>query len=128
MKITLAVAAALAALVLTGCSDDSSDKDNGDKTSSSSNDETAAVGDDTVPACEDVWVDGQELDLSSYEGCLDGDTIIAATTSGCYDQKSLEYRGQFAEWNGHYVIQTGTDPKTGQGGEAGTITAEDPAC
>ena len=113
-KIALFTAIAALALGLTACGSD--DPDEGDSAA------------DSVPDCEDVWVVGEELDLSTYEGCTDGDTIVAAVTRGCHDENS-EYVGQVATFEDRvWVLQEGTDPTTGEGGTPGEVTDVAPAC
>lgn len=81
-----------------------------------------------VPECSDVWKVGETIDLNTYEGCHDGGTIEIGITQGCYDAKN-KYRGQFATYKDElWVVQTGTDPKTGQGGKPGKVTDVDPKC
>lgn len=72
-RITLAATIAGAALALTACSgsDDSEDS------------EDFADWED-VPACSDVWIVGETLP-DPYEGCMDGDSLVAAVFFTCDD-------------------------------------------
>ncbi|KQY62400.1 hypothetical protein [Nocardioides sp. Root140] len=104
----------LALLGLGACGDDS--RGGGDDESSG------------TPACSDVWEVGETLDLNTYEGCEDGDSIVAVVTMGCYDADS-KYVGQFTAYEDRlWVVQSGTDQKTGDGGTPGKITDVDPEC
>jgi hypothetical protein len=112
--IALFTATAALALGLTACGSD--DPDDGHNAA------------DSVPDCSDVWVVGEEIDLSTYEGCTDGDKIVAAVTRGCHDENS-EYVGQVATFEDRlWVLQEGTDPTTGEGGTPGEVTEVAPAC
>lgn len=69
------LAAIALALLATGCSssDETDAADNGSDTEASS----------SVPACSDIWVDGQTLP-EDYDGCEnDGGSIEAAATIEC---------------------------------------------
>lgn len=105
-------------VALAGCGGDSDD------------DGQAAVDEmfGDVPECSEVWQVGETLDLATYEGCQEGDNISAAVTSGCYDDEN-NYLGQVASYEDRlWVLQTDTDPKTGEGGTPGEITDVDPTC
>jgi hypothetical protein len=120
-RTALTLLAALALLGLGGCG--GSDSDSGSEDTSFED----ALAD--LPQCSDVWKVGETLDLSTYEGCQDGpDSVVAAVTSGCYDADS-KYVGQVATYEDRlWVVQTGTDPKTGKGGTAGEVTDVNPHC
>jgi hypothetical protein len=79
--------------------------------------------------CSETWKVGTTIDLNTYGGCLndDGD-IEVAITQGCYDANS-NYIGQFATFDDRlWVVQKGTDDKTGEGGTPGQVTDVDPKC
>ncbi len=82
MKTQMATALLAVAFVV-GCSSD-------DTSGSSSN-----GGGGGMPACDDVWVDGNTLP-KDYEGCLNGNTIEAAVTRDCKDgTKFTTYQDHF---------------------------------
>ncbi len=126
MKQAAILVVALAAFVLGGCGGDGDSDGSGDASNSSDQSLEDALSD--LPQCSDVWKVGETLDLSTYEGCQDGDTVEAAITNGCYDADA-KYVGQVATYEDRlWVLQTGTDPKTGEGGTPGTVTDVDPGC
>lgn len=85
MRTTLLGLAAVLALSLTACSSDDSDESaDGDSSAGSS----AADLQSGVPDCADVWVDGGSLP-EDYEGCRDGDTIVASFTWDCEDGRTF---------------------------------------
>lgn len=93
-------------------------------------DDDNALGDPftEMPPCSEVWQEGKTLDLDTYEGCRDDDHIELAVTSGCHDENG-EYRGQVATYQDElWVLQTGTDPETGEGGTPGEVTRVPPEC
>lgn len=114
-KVVAALAVPAAFLAFSACGSDDSGV-NADNPSSAD-----------YPVCEDVWVVGETLDLSTYDGCtIEGDSVMAAITQGCYSADG-EYLGQFSAYDDSlYVLQTGTDPKTGSGGTAGVVTDTNP--
>lgn len=120
MKKHLLAPTLTALVLLAGCggSDDGND------------DATAGGGGSAsdVRACSEVWKVGETLDLDTYEGCQDGNTIVAAVTRGCYDANN-KYVGQVATFEDRlWVVQEGTDQKTGEGGTPGKVTDVDPGC
>lgn len=125
-KTVLSLLFVATALGFTGCGGSSSDQ--GSESDQGSDVQSLEDAISNSPKCSDVWKVGETLDLSTYEGCLDGDTLIAAVTSGCYDTKN-QYVGQSATYKDTlWVVQTGTDPKTGEGGTPGKVTDADPKC
>ncbi|HYH33782.1 MAG TPA: hypothetical protein VD814_01385 [Nocardioides sp.] len=88
--------------------------------------DTVSFGAEGRPACEDVWVVGQELDLNEYEGCDDGDTVVVAVSLGWEDG-----RGGFCQEATYedrlWVMQRGVD-EDGNGGTPGTVTDIRPTC
>lgn len=103
-KTIAASAAALLALTLAACGDDSdSPKSGGD------NDEALA------PKCSDVWVAGETLP-EDYEGCMDGDTLEAAASFNCGDGSSLfQYADDFWAFGGQEIHE-----------EAGGVASAEP--
>lgn len=102
-KTIAASAAALLALTLAACGDDSGSP--------------KSVGDDEAlaPKCSDVWVAGETLP-EDYEGCMDGDTLEAAASFNCEDGSSLfQYADDFWAFGGKEIHE-----------EAGGVASAEP--
>ena len=72
----MAVAAVLLALTA-GCGDDEPEQDTTD--ASAENSDASGGGDGGMPACADIWVDGETLP-ADYGGCSNDDGSIAGSS------------------------------------------------
>ena len=81
---SLSVLACLLGLWLGGCGDevDEPSRATGSSESTGTSGSPSEKPVPDGPACEDVWVDGQDLP-GSYRGCVRGGTWIAADTRRC---------------------------------------------
>lgn len=89
---------------------------------------TDGADDGGLPDCSKIWKVGRTLDLDSYEGCDDGDTVIAYVGSGCYDAEG-NYVGVFSAFEDRlWVVQVGASDQTAKGGTPGKVTDVRPEC
>lgn len=81
---SLSILACLLSLLLGGCGDaaDEPSRATGSSESTGITEDPSQKPAPDGPACEDVWVDGQNLPRS-YRGCVEGGTWVAADTRRC---------------------------------------------
>lgn len=82
---TRIAALAIAPLFLAGCGGGDSE---GDK------DSAAPAANGGMPACSEVWVEGETLP-ENYEGCDEGDAVSAPAISECGDAEWTSYNDEF---------------------------------
>ena len=63
----------------------------------------------TLPDCEDLWVDGEQLP-EPYEGCTAGEVVEAATYYTCTDGRRLTASDRGWAFSDDRVIHTTEDP------------------
>ena len=86
-RLTGITAVALLAISLTACGNESDQEGSGD-----TGNESSAPPEASVPACDEVWVEGETLP-EDYEGCdLDG-TVQAAVYYDCADGRKFAAYG-----------------------------------
>ena len=96
MRTTIAVVVLMVSLV--ACSSDEDDNGGND-----------LLG--NYPSCSDTWVDGETLP-EDYEGCDEGDTIIAGVSYECQDgSRIFTYE---PEGSGFYTLADGTIVEVGE--------------